>query len=636
MCGIAGIIGPESTTPEIKEKLEKMGETIHHRGPDDDGYYFDEDISLAFRRLSIIDLQTGHQPIFNEDQSKLIIFNGEAYNFRELRPGLVENGHHFSTYTDTEVILHLYEDLGYHCVDQLIGMFAFCIWDKNKKSAFLVRDRLGIKPLYYTFSTGNFIFASEIKTIFASGLIDPEISYENVNHYLTYRFTPAPGTTFNGIYKLPPGHYLVYNQGEVKVERYWNVKDFGKSNKSEDTIKKTLLEKLTAAVERRLVSDVPLGLFLSGGIDSSAMLAIMSRLMSEPVKTFSVGFDFDEKYQEFEFANKVAEIFHSDHHTMLVSAREFIQAIPKLVWYLDEPVADSAVIPLLFIAKLAKKYITVALSGEGSDEIFAGYARLYNYDYNRHRRKKILRRLPEITRGNFATRVFENVFPKYLDKFIFIKSPIELDKIISMGNYFSTEQKKNLFNDELWGNIKNKDSYFFIEESLKNYPELEYLDRKLIIDMLYWLPDDLLIKADRATMANAVELRVPFLDHEIVEFAFTIKDRFKINNGQGKYILKKALEEILPHEVIHRPKMGFPVPLSEWFAGELKENVREILLGDRAVSRNIFNYNAVKNLLDDHTPGKRNLSGFIWILVIFEIWCRIFIDGDPYQNIHLI
>ncbi|MEJ2052151.1 MAG: asparagine synthase C-terminal domain-containing protein, partial [Calditrichota bacterium] len=390
--------------------------------------------------------------------------------------------------------------------------------------------------------------------------------------------------------------------------------------------------KLTAAVERRLVSDVPLGLFQSGGIDSSAMLAIMSRLMSEPVKTFSVGFDFDEKYQEFEFANKVAEIFHSDHHTMLVSAREFIQAIPKLVWYLDEPVADSAVIPLFFIAKLAKKYITVALSGEGSDEIFAGYARLYNYDYNRHRRKKILRRLPEITRGNFATRVFENVFPKYLDKFIFIKSPIELDKIISMGNYFSTEQKKNLFNDELWGNIKNKDSYFFIEESLKNYPELEYLDRKLIIDMLYWLPDDLLIKADRATMANAVELRVPFLDHEIVEFAFTIKDRFKINNGQGKYILKKALEEILPHEVIHRPKMGFPVPLSEWFAGELKENVREILLGDRAVSRNIFNYNAVKNLLDDHTPGKRNLSGFIWILVIFEIWCRIFIDGDPYQN----
>ena len=636
MCGIAGIIGPESRTSGIKQKMERMGETMHHRGPDDDGYYFDQDISLGFRRLSIIDLNTGHQPIFNEDHTKVIIFNGEVYNYREIRPGLVEKGHHFSTNTDTEVILHLYEDLEYHCVDQLIGMFAFCIWDKSKQTAFLVRDRLGIKPLYYTFSHGNFIFASEIKTILESGLVKPKISYENVNHYLTYRFTPAPGTPFDGIYKLPPGHFLIYNQGEIKVERYWKVRDFAKSDQSEDKIKKTLLEKLTRAVERRLVSDVPLGLFLSGGIDSSAMLAIMSQLMSEPVKTFSVGFDFDEKYQEFEFANKVSGIFHSEHHTMLVSAKEFIQAIPKMVWYLDEPVADSAVIPLYFIAKLAKKYITVALSGEGSDEIFAGYARLYNYDYNRHRRKKILRRLPKITRGNFATRVFENVFPQYLEKFNFIKNPIELDRIISMGNYFSTEQKKNLFNGELWGNIKNKDSYFFIENTLKTYSGLEYLDRKLIIDLLYWLPDDLLIKADRATMANAVELRVPFLDHEMVEFAFTIGDRFKINNGQGKYILKKALEEILPHEVIHRPKMGFPVPLSEWFAGELKENVREILMGERAISRKIFNYNAVKNLLEDHTPGKRNLSGFIWILVVFEIWCRIFIDGDPYQDIHLI
>jgi asparagine synthase (glutamine-hydrolysing) len=636
MCGIAGIIGPESRTSGIKQKMEKMGETMHHRGPDDDGYYFDQDISLAFRRLSIIDLNTGHQPIFNEDQTKVIIFNGEVYNYREIRPGLVEKGHHFSTNTDTEVILHLYEDLEYHCVDQLIGMFAFCVWDKRKQTAFLVRDRLGIKPLYYAFSNGNFIFASEIKTILKSGLVKPKISYENVNHYLTYRFTPSPGTPFDGIYKLPPGHFLVYNQGEIKVERYWKVRDFAKSDQSEDTIKKTLLEKLTRAVERRLVSDVPLGLFLSGGIDSSAMLAIMSQLMSEPVKTFSVGFDFDEKYQEFEFANKVSGIFHSEHHTMLVSAKEFIQAIPKMVWYLDEPVADSAVIPLYFIAKLAKKYITVALSGEGSDEIFAGYARLYNYDYNRHRRKKILRRLPEITRGNFVTRVFENVFPQYLEKFNFIKNPIELDKIISMGNYFLTEQKKNLFNGELWGNIKNKDSYFFIENTLKTYSGLEYLDRKLIIDLLYWLPDDLLIKADRATMANAVELRVPFLDHEVVEFAFTIKDRFKINNGQGKYILKQALEEILPLEVIHRPKMGFPVPLSEWFAGELKENVREILLGERAVSRKIFNFNAVKDLLEDHTPGKRNLSGFIWILVVFEIWCRIFIDGDSYQDIHLI
>ena len=636
MCGIAGIIGPESRTSGIKQKMEKMGETMHHRGPDDDGYYFDQDISLGFRRLSIIDLNTGHQPIFNEDHTKVIIFNGEVYNYREIRPGLVEKGHHFSTNTDTEVILHLYEDLEYHCVEELIGMFAFCVWDKSKQTAFLVRDRLGIKPLYYTFSNGNFIFASEIKTILESGLVKPKISYENVNHYLTYRFTPAPGTPFDGIYKLPPGHFLIYNQGEIKVERYWKVRDFAKSDQSEDKIKKTLLEKLTRAVERRLVSDVPLGLFLSGGIDSSAMLAIMSQLMSEPVKTFSVGFDFDEKYQEFEFANKVSGIFHSEHHTMLVSAKEFIQAIPKMVWYLDEPVADSAVIPLYFIAKLAKKYITVALSGEGSDEIFAGYARLYNYDYNRHRRKKILRRLPKITRGNFATRVFENVFPQYLEKFNFIKNPIELDKIISMGNYFSTEQKKNLFNGELWGNIKNKDSYFFIENTLKTYSGLEYLDRKLIIDLLYWLPDDLLIKADRATMANAVELRVPFLDHEMVEFAFTIGDRFKINNGQGKYILKQALEEILPLEVIHRPKMGFPVPLSEWFAGELKENVREILLGERAISRKIFNYNAVKNLLEDHTPGKRNLSGFIWILVVFEIWCRIFIDGDPYQDIHLI
>jgi asparagine synthase (glutamine-hydrolysing) len=635
MCGIAGIVGKIADEENIQQILNKMAEVIDHRGPDDEGFHYGPGIGLAFRRLSIIDLKTGHQPIYNEDKSKVIILNGEIYNYRELRPVLIQQGHIFTTHTDTEVILHSYEQKGEQCLQDFNGMFAFCIWDGQTKTAFIARDRLGKKPLYYARIEDTLIFSSEIKSILKSGYIKPEISYETVNHYLTYRFCPAPHTPFKNIHKLPPAHYLIFRDGKLEIRRYWQIRNFVKVASSESYIKQQILEKLRLAVQRRLVSDVPLGLFLSGGIDSSAVLAIMSEQTEEPVKTFSIGFDFGKEYQEFEYANQAAQLFKSDHHTMILTAREFLNEIPALVWYLDEPVADSAVIPLYFISRLAKKYITVALSGEGSDEIFAGYARLYEYDYNRHKRKKLLQRLPAFTRGRGMKYIFENYLSKYREKFEFVRNPIESDRITSMGDYFSTRQKEELFRPHIYKTILTRDSYSIIAECLREYPGIGYLDRKLLIDLLYWLPDDLLTKADRASMANAIELRVPFLDHELVEYTFRIRDELKIRGTEGKVILKKALQSIIPGEIIYRKKMGFPVPLSEWFAGELKTQVHEILLGERAVRRTIFEPAKIKELLASHQPGKRNLSGFIWILVIFEVWCRIFIDGEDYKQIKL-
>lgn len=635
MCGITGIIGSKVCRRADEEALNRMTSVMAHRGPDDEGLYVDDDVRLGFRRLSIIDLNTGNQPIYNEDNSCVIVFNGEIYNYIELKKELIKREHVFYTNTDTETILHLYEEYGERCVDFLNGMFAFCIWDKTRNRAFLARDRLGKKPLYYCVLKDGFVFGSEIKCLLESGLLEASISYETLNNYMTYRFCPAPKTPFEGVHKLLPAHTLTYENGILNARRYWQVKDFNKIRGTEVSLREALLEKLRCAVRRRLVSDVPLGLFLSGGVDSSAILALMTESMEEPVKTFSIGFDFGEDFQEFQYANRVAELFGTKHTTMLIDSEDFVREIPHMVWYLEDLVADSATIPLYLVSKLAKKEITVALSGEGSDELFAGYSRLFLYDYKRQRLKKRLWSLPEFTRGRAAACFFKKVLPKYQGKFEFLRNPIGLDKVVSMGDYFTTDQKKSVLDDHIYARIAERDSYTIIENLLKNYDEINYLDRKLIVDLSYWLPDDLLIKADKATMANGVELRVPFLDYELVEFAFRIEDRYKINGDQGKYILKKALEGILPPEIVYRKKMGFPVPLSGWFRGELKERVYEVLLGKRSVERRIFKPEEIRKLLDCHASGKQNLSGHIWILIVFEIWCRIFIDNENYTEISL-
>jgi asparagine synthase (glutamine-hydrolysing) len=426
-----------------------------------------------------------------------------------------------------------------------------------------------------------------------------------------------------------------HESGDTKVSRYWDLKDFRKRGESAEKIERELVARLRTAVERRLVSDVPLGLFLSGGVDSSVMLALMTELMDEPVKTFTIGFDFGKDYQEFEYAEKVARLFGAEHRSMMIGAAEFLEEVPRIVWHLDEPVADSATIPLYFISRFAKKYVTVALSGEGSDELFAGYSRLFLYDYRRHGRKKLLRRLPAFTRGPLATSIVERYFPAYRGKFDFVKNPVELDRVYSMGNYFSSEEKKNLLDTRFGQQLEGEDSYEIIRELLDSYPGTDYLDRKLLVDLMYWLPDNLLIKADRASMANGIELRVPFLDHEFVEFAFTVRDDLKIRDNQGKYILKKAFEKILPKEILYRRKMGFPVPIAEWFRGILKENLREVLLGEKACRRGIFRPEVVRGMINRHVSGEKNLSGHLWILYVFEIWCRIFLDGEDFASIRL-
>jgi asparagine synthase (glutamine-hydrolysing) len=635
MCGIAGIIGEMGRLEGAEDRIHRMAESMKHRGPDDSGFYMDEQASLGFRRLSIIDLSTGHQPIFNEDGTLVIVFNGEVYNYKEIRRSLEACGHRFATKTDTEVILHAYEEYGDRCVERFLGMFAFCIWDKVGKKAFFARDRLGIKPLYFAQSGEYFLFASEVKSILSSGLVQPEADFASIGNYLTYRFCPAPETPFKGIRKLRPAHRMRHESGDTKTSRYWDLKDFRKRGESAGTIERELVARLRTAVERRLVSDVPLGLFLSGGIDSSVMLALMTELMNEPVKTFTIGFDFGNDYQEFEYAEKVARIFGAEHRSMTIGAAEFLEEVPRIIWHLDEPVADSATIPLYFISRFAKQYVTVALSGEGSDELFAGYSRLFMYDYRRHKRKKLLRQLPAFTRGPRATSIVERFFPAYLGKFDFVRNPIELDRVYSMGNYFSAEEKKRLFARRFGQKFEGEDSYEIIRELLDSYPGTDYLDRKLLVDLMYWLPDNLLIKADRASMANGIELRVPFLDHEFVEFAFTVRDDLKIREDQGKYILKKAFEKILPKEILYRRKMGFPVPIAEWFRGILKENLREVLLGEKTCRRGIFRPEVVLEMINRHVSGEKNLSGHLWILYVFEIWCRIFLDGEDFPSIRL-
>lgn len=636
MCGITGIIGPECARPDIEPTIRRMTTLMAHRGPDDEGFFFSPEAALGFRRLSVIDLATGRQPIFNEDGSIAVVHNGEIYNYRDLRDELAARGHVFVTQSDAETIVHAYEEFGDRCVERLHGMFAFCVWDSKRRRAFLARDRLGKKPLYYARSGPNLVFASEMKAIFASELVRPGIAFDGLSDYLTYRFYPSPETPCPGVEKLPPAHTLVFENGEAVAKRYWRVRELAKRSGSRKAIGEEIVERLRRAVQRRLVSDVPLGLFLSGGVDSSVILAIMADLMKEPVKTFTIGFDMGPRYEEFEYAEEVARLFGADHRATRITATDFLGALPRIIWHLDEPVADSATVPMYFIAKLAKQKITVALCGEGSDELFAGYARLFMYDFKRHRAKRLLRMLPEFTRGPAVQRLIHAYLPSYAGKIEFLSRPIEEDAVTSMGDYFTAEEKRDLLTEAAFRAAGGKDAYRFLREYLAAYPGSRYLDKKLLVDLAYWLPDNLLIKADRATMAHGVELRVPFLDHEFVEYAFTLRDELKIHRGQGKYVLKKAFEGILPRHLLYRTKMGFPVPLAEWFRGVLRENLREILLGERAARRGIFNPEAVKGVIDRHVREEKNLAGHLWILLVFELWCRIFIDGEPYETMQLL
>jgi len=641
MCGICGKINFNGE-PVNEDLLRRMTSCLSHRGPDDEGIYFKDNVGLGHRRLSIIDLSpSAHQPMSNEDGSLWIVYNGEIYNFPELRENLIKKGHTFRSKSDTEAIIHLYEEYGVECLKYLRGMFAFAIWDKRNKSLFLARDRVGKKPLYYWHTKDTFVFASEIKSILQDNGYARKPNYTAIHHYLTYQDVPSPWTAFEGIKKLPPAHYLILKDGKAEIKRYWKLSylpkhnplspPFSKGGKGgfERALNIGIIERLKEAVKIRLLSDVPLGAFLSGGIDSSAVVALMSGLMKEPVKTFSIGFK-EEAYNELRYARMVAEKFKTDHTEFIVEPKA-MEVIDKLVWHYNEPFADSSAIPTYYISKLAKEHVTVILNGDGGDENFAGYGRYaaneFSKEMHRYFPASIARLLLPLVmllpHGSNPTNFFWRL-KRFLQEYA--KSPEMMNA--HWLCHFSTEMKNEIYTDDFSTLASSVDSFALLFEKYREAEADNFLDKTLYADVMMYLPDDLLVKVDVASMANSLEARSPFLDHEFMEFAAKIPADLKLKGKTTKYILKEALKGILPDEVLYREKMGFGVPIDHWFRNELKDMAYDVILSERAMARGYFKKEAIKKILDEHTSGKWNWQNHIWNLLMLELWQRMFIDSN--------
>ena len=628
MCGICGKI---SFNRDVSEELiRKMCGTLTHRGPDDEGVYVKGGIGLGHRRLAIIDLSpAGHQPMSNEDGSIWIVLNGEIYNFLELREGLEKKGHRFKSHSDTEVVLHLYEDKGPECVKDLRGMFAFAIWDERKELLFAARDRIGKKPFYYRHKNQVLIFGSEIKAILQDPDVSREVNRPAITDYLSYGYTPTPETMFMGIMKLPPAHFMVYEKGKISIEKYWEL-DFSKKLKlSEREYCDRTMDLLEECTRIRLISDVPLGAFLSGGIDSSAVVYMMSKLSSKPVKTFSIGFD-NEKYSELKYAKIIAERFKTEHHEYIVKP-DAIELLPKLVWHYNEPYADSSALPSYYVAKMTRQKVTVALNGDGGDEDFGGYERFMAARY-----AELINKAPI----PFKKKIIEAIIKRIPESLEFKDSKarlrrfmVELSKSYRERHYnwmaiFNNYEKNSLFSDEFNKEISGRNSFSYLDKAFNECGSEDVVDKVMCADIKTNLLDDLLVKMDIATMANSLEGRSPFLDHKMMEFCAAMPSNMKIKGTKLKYILKKALSRALPKEILSRGKMGFGVPLDSWFRNELKGYSYDILMSDKAMKRGYFKKEAVKKLLDDHMAAKANNGARIWSLLFLELWHRMFIDKE--------
>jgi asparagine synthase (glutamine-hydrolysing) len=616
MCGIAGIASFEGRPVRLDE-LRRMSAVMSHRGPDDEGFYVAPGAGLAMRRLSIIDLATGRQPVSNEDGTVWAVFNGEIYNFRELRRELEGRGHSFYTATDTEVIVHLYEERGPQCVEALRGMFAFAVWDEREQSLLLARDRVGIKPLYYCQAGGRLAFASELKALLTLPEVGRVLNCAALGHVFAFLTTPQADSIIQGVHKLEPGTVLVASRGGVRLSRYWDLEWAPDYGRSEAELVEELRSRLEESVRLHMVSDVPLGAFLSGGVDSSAVVATMARLSSQPVKTFSIGFEEDD-YNELAHAGQVARAFGTEHHELILQP-DVLGVLEDLAWYLDEPFGDPSAIPTYMVSQLAAEHVTVVLSGDGGDELFAGYDR-YRVEAKERRRERIpaavrralgalARRSPERMKGrNFLRHLALDGLERYLDAL----------------TQFRREEQRELFQPDVFALVSGGDPWremgAYIAEPDRNWlSSLQHLDTRA------YLPLDILAKVDRMSMAHSIEARVPLLDHEFIEFAATIPPELKLRQGTSKYIFKRALRGRLPASILGRPKKGFSIPLGRWFRGRLREFAWELLLSDRARQRGLFNATYVARLLRRHHDG-RDLDFHLWTLISFELWARRFLD----------
>jgi asparagine synthase (glutamine-hydrolysing) len=608
-----------------------MRDALWHRGPDDAGLLLDPHVALGHRRLSIVDLSGGHQPMFNEDLSAAIVFNGEVYNHSDFRAELEQKGHRYRSHCDTETILHLYEEHGRRCTDFLRGMFAFAIWDRHQKQLLLARDRLGIKPLYYTLADdGTLHFASEIKALLAAGAVKPELNYEALADFAANRAPMGEATLFRGVHRLPPAHTLLWQGGRVSIERYWDV-SFRKPAErlSEADYVARFRERFEEAVRLRLMADVPLGMFLSGGIDSSAIAAVMSRLVKGPVKTFSVAFA-EREANELEYARTVARAFRTEHHEVVLSAGEFFGLLPQMVYQEDEPIAHPSSVPLYAVSRLAAEHVKVVLTGEGADELLAGYDKYRKTVYNLALGRRYEAAVPAWLRRGVA-RAIESLGErsragrKLKRTFLCLRPDIEQ---LYFDNFavFGRRRQQGLFTAEARERMGVADPYEAMRGQLAASDAEGVLDGLLAADLKTYL-HELLMKQDQMSMAASVESRVPFLDHELVELACALPEGMKLRGLETKHVLRRAMAGVLPEEVLRRKKMGFPVPVGRWLRGEHRGVVEEYVLSERAAERGIFEREYVRELVARHEAGEEHAER-LWMLVNFEIWQRSFFDGE--------
>lgn len=626
MCGIVGIV--QSGDTQVDQALvARMCEAIRHRGPDEDGFYFKEGVGLGMRRLSIIDLKGGQQPIHNEDRSAWIVFNGEIYNYRELRKELEALGHKFYTDSDTEAIVHAYDRYGTECPKYLRGMFAFAIWDERRQELFLARDRVGKKPLLYAHLNDQLVFASEFSALLLHPAVSRDVDFSALHYYLSFLCVPAPLTAYRAIRKLEPGHWLRWRKGEIHIERYWQPDFSRKTNLTEDEAGERVVELLRDAVRVRLMSEVPLGAFLSGGIDSSAVVALMSEESSEPIKTFSIGFE-EQDFSELHHARRVAEHVGADHHEFIVRP-DALEVLPTLVEHYGEPYADSSAIPTYYVSRETRRYVTVALNGDGGDECFAGYER-----YAAMKLAEQYHKLPQVLRKHVVESAVA-MLPSSesrrdpiarAQRFIQAASLPSVKRYLRWVSAFDEDAKVNLYSRTFREETKALNAATVLEPWFAKANGAGIIDASLLTDTMTYLPNDLLVKVDIASMAVSLEARSPFLDHHLIEFAASLPENLKLRGLTTKFLLKNVLKKILPSENLTRRKMGFGVPIGHWFRGRLRGFLEETLLSEKALGRDMFNPAAVKRIVDDHVSGRRNHEHQLWTLLMLELWFQRFID----------
>jgi asparagine synthase (glutamine-hydrolysing) len=627
MCGIVGFINRDGAAVD-REILGRMNHAIEHRGPDEDGFYVNENVGLAMRRLSIIDLASGQQPIHNSDKSKWIVYNGEIYNYRYLREQLDNLGHRFYTNSDTEAIIHLYDEYGEDCVQHLRGMFAFAIWDEKDKSLFLARDRVGKKPLLYSHQpNGGLIFGSEFQALLKHPSISREVDHSAIDSYLSYLCIPAPQTAFKQIRKLEPGHWMKWKAGSIETKRYW-LPDFSKKIKisEEEAIEETT-RILRESTKLRLISEVPLGAFLSGGVDSSTVVALMAQESSSPVKTFSIGFE-EQDFSELKYAKRVADYIGAEYNEFIVKPNA-LEVLPTLVRHYGEPYADSSAVPTYYVSRETRKYVTVALNGDGGDESFAGY--------ERHAAMLIAeryKRIPAFLRKAFIewpinsipTSELKRSRVRDVKRFLRAAGMERDERYFGWMSTFRTENKADIYTDEFARNSNGHRAFDHMGRWFQTTNGSGQLDAILLNDLMTYLPNDLLVKVDIASMANCLEARSPFLDHKVIEFAASLPEKLKLRRFNTKRLLKKVAARLVPPEVVYRRKMGFGVPVGKWFRNEMKDFLRQALLSERSLHRGIIKPEKITKYVMEHINGEKDHAFQLWTLLMLELWFQEFID----------